>query len=126
MGSSLYEMGKEAPIIQGLMDTEGRPWDRHFLVAALMVLRKDQSRSSIIKALSILDRGIKSTGTCPDLLLLSLNLYARLDCINEAIKLFRSHLDMKSIQNDSLGYVLFPHVFQLNPGKLFNQIINQN
>lgn len=117
-GKEVYEAAKEFPNVKKLMDTEGRPWDRHYLVAALMVLRNDhKSHSSIIKALAILERGIKASGTCPDLLLLSLNLFARFDCINEVIKLFRTQLDMKSIQNDSLGYVMFPHVFQLNPGR---------
>ena len=118
VGKDVYEAAKEFENVKKLMDTEGRPWDRHFLVAALMQLRNDhKSHSSIIKALAILARGIEASGTCPDLLLLSLNLFARFDCINQAIKLFRTHLDLKSIQNDSLGYVMFPHVFQLNPGK---------
>ncbi|CBY13440.1 unnamed protein product [Oikopleura dioica] len=116
VGRDVYEAAKEFANVKKLMDTEGRPWDRHFLVAALMQLRNDyKSHSSIIKALAILSRGIKASGTCPDLLFLSLNLFARFDCVNEAIKLFRTHLDMKSIQNDSLGYVMFPQVFQLNP-----------
>jgi len=120
VGRDVYEAAKDFANVKKLMDTEGRPWDRHFLVAALMQLRNDhKSHSSIIKALAILARGIKASGTCPDLLFLSLNLFARFDCVNEAIKLFRTHLDMKSIQNDSLGYVMFPQVFQLNPGKYY-------
>lgn len=103
------------PSVLKLMDTEGRPWDRHYLIAAYIVLRRDLSEKNIIQALQILEDGSRASGTCPDLLLLSLNLYARLECITSVLKLFITRLDLKSIQSDSIGYVLYPLVFHLHP-----------
>ena len=103
--------------VRGLMATEPRPWDRHFLLAAQTALYRSgaKERNVLLRVLAILELGISSSGTNSDLLLMALNIYARLDCDKQAINK-AIDLDIKSIQLDSIGYVLFPHLCRLNPG----------
>ena len=58
---------------------------------------------------------MKKTGFNSDLMLLSLNLYAKLDCGMKMTQ-FLVDLDIKSIQYDSMGYISFPHLVRLDPG----------
>ena len=46
--------------ITSLMDTEPRPWDRHFLLAAQICLLSEEP--NYIEALAILELGMTKTG----------------------------------------------------------------
>ena len=65
---------------------------------------------------------MKKTGFNSDLMLLSLNLYAKLNCASKMIQLLVD-LDIKSVQYDSMGYICFPHLARLDPGMLYNSEI---
>ena len=105
--------------MKNLMSTEPRAWDRHFLLAAQTSLARSEETGKIdlLRVLAILELGISCSGTNSDLLLMALNIYARADCDQEAINK-AVDLDIKSIQLDSMGYVLFPHLCRLNPGDI--------
>lgn len=104
--------------IKRLMPTEPRPWDRHFLVAAQLLLAQQEQvqLETLVKALAILELGIAHTGKNSDLMLMALNLYAKIGCVSKGIEYMKS-LDIKSIQYDSIGYVAFPVLARLDPGK---------
>jgi len=98
------------------MSTEPRPWDRHFLIAAqFLVSKADLNVNAVIKSLAILETGIENTGKNSDLMLMALNLYAKLDCASKGIDCMKN-LDIKSVQYDSLGYLAFPQFARLDPG----------
>ena len=101
------------------MTTEPRAWDRHFLLAAQtsLVRSEETGKRDLLRVLAILELGISCSGTNSDLLLMALNIYARADCDQEAINK-AVQLDIKSIQLDSMGFVLFPHLCRLNPGDI--------
>ena len=69
----------------------------------------------------ISELGMKKTGFNSDLMLLSLNLYARLNCASKMIQLLVD-LDIKSVQYDSMGYICFPHLARLDPGMFYNNV----
>lgn len=102
--------------IKRLMPTEPRPWDRHFLVAAQLLLAQQEQvqLETLVKALAILELGIAHTGKNSDLMLMALNLYAKIGCVSKGIEYMKS-LDIKSIQYDSIGYVAFPVLARLDP-----------
>jgi len=112
-GLDFYEKYCDTESIQGLMETEPRPWDRHFLIAAQITLANEITNDNIVKSIAILELGMTKTGFNSDLMLMSLNLYSELNCVKKGIQLLRD-IDIKSIQYDSMGYVCFPHFLRLD------------
>jgi hypothetical protein len=114
---AIIEKTKNEPKISNLMPTEPRPWDGHFLIAAQIVLLQNElTPEFIMKAISILEVGLKNTGKNSDIMLLALNLYAKMECVTKALE-YTKNLDIKSIQFDSLGYLSFPLMARLEPGR---------
>ena len=98
------------------MPTEPRPWDLHFLLAAQMALVQRPDTRGIACALQVLESGIRHTGQNSDLTLMALNLYSTLGCGSKVLQCAKT-LDIKSVQFDSVGYVIFPVLARLLPGK---------
>jgi len=111
-GIALHDAFKPTEQIQSLMDTEPRPWDRHFLLAAQLCLLSLET-PDYHEALAILELGMTKTGFNSDLTLMALNLSMHLGCANRAYVLFH-RLDIKSIQFDSMGYLCFPAFSQIH------------
>ena len=53
-GLGFYEKYAETESIKGLMETEPRPWDRHFLIAAQIILANKITDDNIVKSIAIL------------------------------------------------------------------------
>jgi len=112
-GLGFWEKYSDTESIKGLMETEPRPWDRHFLIAAQIILANEITDANIVKSIAILELGMTKTGFSSDLMLMSLNLYSELNCVKKGVQLLRD-IDIKSIQYDSMGYVCFPHFVRLD------------
>ena len=53
-GLNFYEKYSDTESIKGLMETEPRPWDRHFLIAAQIILADEITDDNIVKSIGIL------------------------------------------------------------------------
>ena len=53
-GLEFYEKYSETESIKGLMETEPRPWDRHFLIAGQIILANEITDDNIVKSIAIL------------------------------------------------------------------------
>ena len=53
-GLGFYEKYYDTESIKGLMETEPRPWDRHFLIAAQITLANEITNDNIVKSIAIL------------------------------------------------------------------------
>ena len=53
-GLDFWEKYSDTESIKGLMETEPRPWDRHFLIAAQIILANEITDANIVKSIAIL------------------------------------------------------------------------
>ena len=55
-GLGFFEKYSDTEAIKGLMETEPRPWDRHFLIAAQIILANEITNDNIVKSIAILGK----------------------------------------------------------------------